>query len=861
MFGALTLALTGALTVPLVGVGCSADVEPMSEIGELVASGPLDFGVVEVGLTATSSLTVRNTGDTAIRVVSIDITTNPTTDAYRFTVPRDGFLVPAQGSVRLPVSFAPHTTTLDPEGYAITVVLVTDVYDAEPPYQQRTVQVVLRGRPVPPGIDVSPNPVDFGEVLAGTEKTIAVILRNKVDVPIRMWSGAPTDPVASDEGRIRWLPDDPATFSLSITPAVDGRLNTDPIAPGESLVLQATYRPDADSAGAVHRAGWYVRNCDDPLCRVLVAFEGRSSDDLLRCEPAAVAFGRVNPGRVGLREVVCTNPISDVVTLDQVTLTGATAFRVDVVGGAPQPVAPGESVTLRVSYGPSPTSLGTTESAALTVIASDGNGGRQERALPVSGQAGGPRVEVSPNPLDFGLVAVGVPLTRGLVVTNAGFEPLTVTSIQLDGARPEAFFVDRTGFTLAPGEVRLLDVTFDPQTEGQLGATLLVFSDDDQAPETAVALTGAAERVLPCEYALSPESIDFGIVFIGTQVVRTVRLRNTGPDACIVNGIEIEADDPSAFSLLDDLGGGVRVAPGTDLALRLRYAPTSPGTDRGLAVARVSDPGEPVAGIPLVGRAERPVNAGCPPAQTTPSGTPVQLTAGATDGVRYEWALISAPNGGGNTPDLWTPDPPRGRSVQFLPFIVGLYEIELAVQTAGGQTVSCRTQVTAEGQGLRVTLTWDGPGDVDLHVHNGDPGTAWFDDTDDCHYSNPQPIWVAGVPAAIGSNPELDFDNTSADGPENTSIDQPEINRVYHVGVHHYARAAGRRALVEIFCGGTSVPDASFRSRPLTGRSAGRCDNPNDFWRVATVRFLNSGQCVIQAIDTYDTTIQACSQL
>ncbi|MEO1339299.1 MAG: hypothetical protein AAFV29_26910, partial [Myxococcota bacterium] len=335
--------------------------------------------------------------------------------------------------------------------------------------------------------------------------------------------------------------------------------------------------------------------------------------------------------------------------------------------------------------------------------------------------------------------------------------------------------------------------------------------------------------------------------------------QNTGPDTCILNDISVQAEPTEmSFSLIDAPAEGVRVAPGTSSTLMVRYRPTAPGRNTALLVAQVSNPNEPVAGVPLTGRAEPPIDLGCPPPQSTPAGTPLLLSAGISNAARYEWRILSAPTGGDNTPDLWNPDPPRGRTVTFLPFIVGVYAIELTVETEGGQTLACQTQVTAEGRGLRVTLTWDGPGDVDLHVHNGAPGVAWFIAPEDCHYSNRRPRWAPG-PLASGPNPELDFDNTDAFGPENTSIDEPEIGRTYHIGVHHYSRAAGQRATLEVFCGGTAAPDASFISRPLRGVDSGRCGSRNDFWRVATVRFTRPGQCTISQIDTYTDAGGACS--
>ena len=832
---------------------CTADTDPMEQAVALVAPPVLDFGTVPLGLTTTATLAISNPGPVALWVTGIEAEDELVSDRFTFVVPRKSFLVPGERTVGVPVSFSARATTLDPEGYTARLRVVTEVYAPDPPFGAIGLQVLLRGRPMPPGIEVNPSPVDFGRVLAGGTKQIDVEVRNVADVPIHVWG-------ETNEGQIRWVPDDAGAFSISPLPDEDGRLTSTPLAPGDRLRLRAAYT--AGPAGTVARAGWYLRNCVDPLCRILVAFEGQSTDTALDCQPPAVDFGRVNPGQVGTRTVTCTNLLSDPLVVDRVDFEGSPTMSVRTRGGTPQTLAGGETADLEVAYAPPDGSLGQSDGGTIRVQATDPAGNPAEAVnIPVNGLSGGPRIEVEPNPLSFGLVAIEVPLERGLVVSNAGFEPLVVREIRLEGPDADAFLVDRTGFTLMPGSIRVLPVVFDPQREGRLRATLVFVSNDDQRPELAVGLDGEAERVRPCQYTLTPPSIDFGTLFVGTQRVETIQLVNTGPFACIINGFEVTADrEPAPFMLLEPPASGVRVPPGGRFELQVRYEPTAPGTDVGLAVVRVSDPAGPVAGVPLAGVAEPPIDLGCPPPQSTPAGIPISLTAGTPEGVRYEWRLVSAPTGGNNTPNLWTPDPPLGRTVQLLPFIVGVYVVELTVTTSGGQSLSCRTRITAEGRGLRVTLTWDGPGDVDLHVHNGSEGAAWFDEPEDCFYMNRTPRWVPG-PISVGPNPELDFDNTTADGPENTSIDVPELNRQYHIGVHHYARAQGRIARIEVFCGGTSVPDAAFTSRPLQGTSAGNCNNTNDFWRVATVRFDRTGQCQITPIDTYSDAREACTRL
>ena len=244
----------------------------------------------------------------------------------------------------------------------------------------------------------------------------------------------------------------------------------------------------------------------------------------------------------------------------------------------------------------------------------------------------------------------------------------------------------------------------------------------------------------------------------------------------------------------------------------------------------------------------------CPGPLSTPAGTAVSITANAsspTGIVGYAWTIVNAPAGGVGTPNQWTPPSQDQATESFLPFIVGVYTVQVTAVDGAGQQASCQVEVTSVGHGLRVQLSWDGAGDVDLHLHAPNTTSPWFRATqDDCFYANLQPIWDGASPATFGGNPSLDFDNVTANGPENTRVDTAQLNVPYTIGVHNYARAAGRVATVDVFCGGVTSPTQTFVSRPLQGNASGDSSS-NDFWRVAQVVFTSPTTCVITPLNTY----------
>jgi len=264
---------------------------------------------------------------------------------------------------------------------------------------------------------------------------------------------------------------------------------------------------------------------------------------------------------------------------------------------------------------------------------------------------------------------------------------------------------------------------------------------------------------------------------------------------------------------------------------------------------------------------ENCTNLMCPPDQTIDAGTLVNLTATATGLSGFSWRIVNQPAGAGSSAE-WTPNPPNAQTVGFRPYIVGVYTLEASARDGGGALQTCVTNITARAHGLRVEVTWDGAGDVDVHLHNAVSSSPWFGGTsggnpNDCYYENcippPIPSW-SSVPGPAPWGASLDVDNITANGPENVNVATPALSSDYTISIHNWSDAAGRVATVKVFCGLTAgvTPTQVFTSRALTGNTSGDCST-NDFWRVARVNFQSAGVCTITPINSYATSASACA--
>lgn len=109
-------------------------------------------------------------------------------------------------------------------------------------------------------------------------------------------------------------------------------------------------------------------------------------------------------------------------------------------------------------------------------------------------------LHVSPDQLDFGYVQVGNSMERDLLLTNMGGEELTVDMMIVDN---EFFdFDDLTPFTLQPGGVQVIPVSFEPLELINYYGLLQIASTDPVEPLKVVEISGTGV-LLPQPFSLT----------------------------------------------------------------------------------------------------------------------------------------------------------------------------------------------------------------------------------------------------------------------------------------------------------------------------------------------------------------------
>ena len=166
------------------------------------------------------------------------------------------------------------------------------------------------------------------------------------------------------------------------------------------------------------------------------------------------------------------------------------------------------------------------------------------------GDGDGPRIEVDPGSLDFGVSSRDdAAVLRQFVVRSIGSTDLEISDIFIEGDAAASFtmITPLTDFVLPPGTEEALDVAFSPMGANDQIAQVIIASSDPDAEYSAVELVGAG--AVP-ELEIYPDPLDFSEAYIGCEKDDLVQLTNVGTDTLIIDEISWTGDED--FTLWED---------------------------------------------------------------------------------------------------------------------------------------------------------------------------------------------------------------------------------------------------------------------------------------------------------------------
>jgi hypothetical protein len=446
-------------------------------------------------------------------------------------------------------------------------------------------------------VQIAPQALDFGNVLIHTQASLPITLTNSS-------SGPTTLTFSAMQGA------DASLFTFSKLPSMT-------LAPGQVETLTVTFAPIQLSATA-STASFGISECQG-CTGVAITLTGQSVATGLSITPDPLDFGFLPVGSAAVTKTIqLSNVANQPIQLLKTPVLGAGSPAQAFALGASAPkfpftLAPGQSQTVPVTFtAPRPAAYTNT----LTFYSNDPQAGQV--AVPLTGVGGGPQIQCLPTSLAFAQVAVGSPVTQQVLCTNAGQavpgDPAATLQISALTVPDDPSFTAHFDQPppvggLTSGQSVLIDVVYAPPAAQTDSGHLHIANNDTQLPDEVVPLTGTALSLAPCDSLIAPAGgLVFGEVQEGQSLELQLSIVNQGATDCLVDGLNLSAATPSAFTLpsgpvVSQILGFAGNPQGTpsSLTVPVKFAPQQAGMFSGAVDFTISNPSKPQITVPVTG--------------------------------------------------------------------------------------------------------------------------------------------------------------------------------------------------------------------------------------------------------------------
>jgi Abnormal spindle-like microcephaly-assoc'd, ASPM-SPD-2-Hydin len=345
----------------------------------------------------------------------------------------------------------------------------------------------------------SPSTLNFGTVTAGTSASLTITVSNTGGGNVNLKQ-------ASLSG---------GSFTLN------GPMLPVNLAPGQSASFTVTFAPAA--AGSAVGSVAFVSNATNSPASVSMAGTGATGYGQLAANPTNLSFGTVTVGTTSILPVIISNTGTASTTISQDSVTGT---GLSLSGpGLPVSLAPGQSVSLAVTYAPA--AAGSTSGQATVA----GNAPNSPVTVPVSGSATSSygQIALSPTSLSFGNVTVGATSTLPVAVSNTGTGNTTLSQDSLTGS---GFTISglTLPLTLVPGQSASFNVSFDPTSTTSFSGAISLVSDAMNSPSNLPLSGSGVTHSVSLSWTASTSTVAGYNVYRGTQSGGPYALMNPSLD-------------------------------------------------------------------------------------------------------------------------------------------------------------------------------------------------------------------------------------------------------------------------------------------------------------------------------------------
>jgi len=457
-------------------------------------------------------------------------------------------------------------------------------------------------------LSANPSSVNFGTVEIGNTQTVLETLTNTGGSSVTITQGTLSGTGFSVNG-----------LSLPLT-----------LGAGQSASFNLQFAPQ--SAGAASGSLSITSNAPNPS--LVIPLAGNAvTPGLLTASILSLNFGTVTTGKSKTLSETLSNTGGSSVTITQASVSGS-GFSMNGLS-LPLTLAPGQSSpSFNVVFAPQ--SAGAASgNLSVTSDASDPN-----FTVPLSGTGVTPgTLGANPASLSFGSVQVGNNKSLSETVTNTGGtnvnisgDTVTGTGFSVSGLNPP--------LTLTPSQSVTFNVVFTPQSAGSASGNLAIASDASN-PTLNISLSGTGTAL--GQLAVSPTSLSFGSVVVGTNSTLPAQLNATGASVKVTS-VNISN---SEFTL-SGISFPVTIPAGQSAQFNVIFAPQANGAASGTASFTSNASNSPtVLSLSGTGTAP-PVHSVLLSwtASVSPNITGYNVYRGTQSGGPYPSKLTSTPNPG-----------------------------------------------------------------------------------------------------------------------------------------------------------------------------------------------------------------------
>jgi iron transport multicopper oxidase len=254
---------------------------------------------------------------------------------------------------------------------------------------------------------------------------------------------------------------------------------------------------------------------------------------------------------------------------DAVTITSLSATGPFTLGTPSQtlPAALGQGASISVPVTFAPTAPGPVGGGLTVTLATSQT---ITVDLTASGQVDGPSLSSTTNGISFGGIPPDAQASTTVGFVDNGSQPLTISAVDLPAAPFTVSGVPTLGAQLEPGAEVVVNVTFAPSLEGSYASTLEL---DSTGGNLTVALTGNSTS--PAVLSITPTSLDYGSVPVGTTSAESFTVSNTGSANLTITKSKPPATGP--FTASTELSEGTTLVPGESVTETVAFTPTVAG--------------------------------------------------------------------------------------------------------------------------------------------------------------------------------------------------------------------------------------------------------------------------------------------